>query len=51
MDVEDGDGTDREHFKPEDVIAHRSGDVLIKQTVLKADHFPSTTKALIFIGV
>lgn len=26
--------------KPEEVIANRSGDVLIKQTLLKADHFP-----------
>ena len=27
--------------KAEQVIANRSGDVLIKHTVLKADHFPS----------
>ena len=26
---------------PEEVICNRSGDVLIKYTVLKADHFPS----------
>lgn len=26
---------------PEDVIANRGGDVLIKHTTLKADHFPS----------
>jgi hypothetical protein len=26
--------------KSEEVIATRSGDVLIKQTLLKADHFP-----------
>ncbi len=31
-----GDGVD-----PDEVIATRSGDVLIKHTVLKADHFPS----------
>ena len=30
----------------EHVIAHRSGDVLIKSTVLKADHFPSETSYL-----
>lgn len=28
-------------YKPEEVIASRTGDVLIKHTVLKADHFPS----------
>jgi hypothetical protein len=27
--------------EPEEVIANRCGDVLIKHTVLKADHFPS----------
>jgi hypothetical protein len=26
--------------KPEDVVRSRAGDVLIKNTLLKADHFP-----------
>ncbi len=26
--------------KPEDVVGNRNGDVLIKHTLLKADHFP-----------
>lgn len=26
--------------KPEDVVTSRAGDVLIKNTLLKADHFP-----------
>lgn len=30
---------------PEDVIASRAGDVLLKHTVLKADHFPSECEA------
>lgn len=31
---------------PEDVISSRAGDVLIKHTVLKADHFPSECVSL-----
>ena len=30
----------------EHVIANRSGDVLIKATVLKADHFPSESSLM-----
>lgn len=40
VDVPDG-GLQPQQLSPEDVIGSRSGDVLIKHTVLKADHFPS----------
>lgn len=33
---------------PENVIAQRSGDVLIKHTVLKADHFPSKSPSSLY---
>jgi hypothetical protein len=33
---------------PAQVVANRAGDVLIKQTLLKADHFPGcVTRAII----
>lgn len=34
-----------EALDPEVIIASRSGDVLIKHTVLKADHFPSKRRS------
>ena len=35
-----GAGGPTPKWAPEDVVASRSGDVLIKNTLLKADHFP-----------
>ena len=34
---------------PEEVIANRGGDVLIKHTVLKADHFPSKLPCFVHV--
>ena len=50
-DQADGDDPTRQHFKAEDVIADRSGDVLIKQTVLKADHFPSMQRGYLLSNI
>nr|ABU52970.1 hypothetical protein [Dunaliella viridis] len=36
---------------PEEVIASRAGEVLIKHTVLKADHFPSECNPVALEGV
>lgn len=43
----DGPGVELEHSFPkaEDVVRNRRGDVLIKNTLLKADHFPGAWDA------
>lgn len=41
--IEHHENTEISFPKAEEVILHRSGDVLIKNTLLKADHFPGVS--------